>query len=172
MAGRNTISPLGAVARGALAGAAGTAAMSMHQMLQARLQDRSRHDRQPTAEPADPWDSAPAPATVGRRILEGVFHRHVDASAIGGLTQAFHWMHGLAWGTAFGIVQGTLRLPAWLAGPSFGAAVWAASYVELVPMGIYQPPWTYPAGTLATELGYHLTYGAGVATGFELLRRG
>jgi hypothetical protein len=49
--------------------------------------------------------------------------------------------------------------------------VWAASYAELVPPGLSEPPWKYPLGTLANDLGYHLSYGTGVAAGYALVDR-
>lgn len=33
-----------------------------------------------------------------------------------------------------------------------GACVWASSYAQLVPMGLYEPPWKYPPQTLALDL--------------------
>lgn len=38
-------------------------------------------------------------------------------------------------------------------------------------MGIYEPPWKYPARTLANDLGYHLSYGAGVALAHSAIAR-
>jgi hypothetical protein len=57
-------------------------------------------------------------------------------------------------------------------GPLFGLGVWAVSYAELVPLGIYEPPWNYPLGSLVDEIGYHLTYGLTVARSYELLLDG
>ncbi len=51
----------------------------------------------------------------------------------------------------------------------FGAVVWAMSYVQLVPMGLYQLRWKYPPKSIAMELAYHLVYGVGVASGHRLL---
>jgi len=43
------------------------------------------------------------------------------------------------------------------------------SYVQLVPMGLYEPPWKYSPKDIATEIGYHLAYGLGVASTFRFL---
>ena len=58
-----------------------------------------------------------------------------------------------------------LRSPdgTWSAGAGFGLAVWAASYAQLVPLGVLPPPWEYGAATLAEDAGYHAVYGLGVA---------
>lgn len=47
--------------------------------------------------------------------------------------------------------------------------MWGASYAELVPLGSYEPPWKYDAKTLATDVAYHLAFGAGVATAADAL---
>lgn len=51
----------------------------------------------------------------------------------------------------------------------FGVGVWAASYAQLVPLGIYEPPWRYPPKTLVFDLSYHLVYGTGVGATFAVL---
>ena len=144
--------------------------MTVHQEIAARLQCAT-DDPQPGQGPQDPWESAPAPAKVGKRILEGVFHRRVGPERIGVLTNVMHWLYGTGWGAAYGLIGGVVDMDRRVAGPVFGAGVWAASYVELVPMGIYEPPWKYSLGTLANDLGYHLTFGTGVATAYAMLER-
>ena len=143
--------------------------MTLHQELASRLRDGSSSSED--GEDGDPWESAPAPAVVAKRLLEGLFQQEVPAERIGLLTSVVHWGYGTLLGGVYGLVQGTLRARPLLVGPAFGAGVWAASYVQLVPMGLYEPPWAYPVGTLANDLGYHLTYGAGVAAAFEALAR-
>jgi hypothetical protein len=54
-------------------------------------------------------------------------------------------------------------------GLGFGLGVWAASYAQLVPLGIYEPPWRYPAEELAEDLSYHAVYGLGVAGAYAAL---
>ena len=41
--------------------------------------------------------------------------------------------------------------------------------VQLVPMGLYEPPWKYSLKDIGMEVGYHLAYGAGVGAGFAAL---
>ena len=43
------------------------------------------------------------------------------------------------------------------------------SYAQLVPMGIYEPPWKYPAKELALDLSYHIVYGITAAIAYEKL---
>lgn len=162
--------PLGALARGLVAGAVGTAVMTLHQEIVNRMSSNgdggSGSDRE-----RDPWENAPAPAQVAKRILEGVFHKKVPADRIDLLTNVMHWLYGTSWGGIYGLVEGTVEAPPLVAGPLFGGAVWASSYLQLVPMGIYEPPWEYPPGTLANDLGYHLSYGVAVALGHRAIER-
>lgn len=165
---------LSVIARGILAGATGTAAMTAHQEIRQRLAPRHEQPQspeQPSREKgeADPWQSAPAPAQVGKRLIEGLLGRPVPAEAIPTLTQVMHWSYGSAWGGAYAIARQTARGRSRTLGPLFGLGVWAASYVQLVPIGIYEPPWSYPLSSIADEIGYHLTYGATVAASYELL---
>ncbi len=116
---------------------------------------------------AERWHQAPAPAKVAKRILEGIFHVDVSADRIPLLTNATHWLYGSSLGTVYGTGQGTIRANPIGHGLVFGAGVWGFSYAQLVPMGVYEPPWTYPAKTLAVDLSYHLVYGLGVAAAYE-----
>jgi hypothetical protein len=167
--------PLGALGRGLVAGAAGTAAMTGAQALGARLRGGAEEGDGGAdgngGPPRDPWEHAPAPAKVGRRVIEGVFRRQVPPERIGLLTNVMHWGYGTMWGAVFGLVRGSGLLRGAAGGAAFGAAVWAGSYAQLVPMGIYDPPWTYPPGVLAEEGAYHLAYGLGVAAGWAALDR-
>ena len=158
----------GRLVRGVLAGVAGTAAMTAHQELRQRLSDEQGDGGQ--GEQSDPWESAPAPARVGKRLIEGLLHRPVPASAIPALNQVMHWGYGTSWGAVYAIAGRPLRrAPKWLRGPVFGLDVWIASYVQLVPAGIYEPPWRYPLRSILDEVAYHVTYGSTVAVGYGAL---
>lgn len=165
MSARTT--PLGAVVRGLGAGVIGTGFMTVAQELAAKLPPSGDGGGQEGG--GDPWEQAPMPAQVARRISEGVFHHHVGPERIPLLTHAMHWAYGSGWGAVYGLVAGTFRGPALRSGLAFGAGVWAMSYLQMVPMGLYQPPWKYPPRELALDLGYHLAYGTGVGTGYRVL---
>ena len=165
------------VLRGLAAGAAGTAAMTGHQEIRQRF---ARQDARPdpgTAdadgiEELDPWESAPAPAQVGKRLVEGALGRRVPPEAIPALAQVMHWAYGTLWGGVYAFARGSSRSRSMLLGPLFGLGVWAASYAQLVPLGIYEPPWRYPWRSLADEIGYHITYGMTVALTYATIAGG
>ena len=156
------MTPVGAVVRGLAAGVAGTAVMTASQEGVSRLRGSSGGSDGPRS-----WDDAAAPAKVARKVLEGVFGSAQPASRIPLLTNAMHWGYGIAWGAAYGLVRGSVRVHPVIGGALFGTGVWAVSYVELVPMGLYAPPWEYPPEELALDLSYHLAYGLGVAAAFH-----
>lgn len=166
--------PLGALARGVAAGVIGTGLMTIAQELSAKLQSSGDDGQQSDAGgqqqgEQDPWEQASAPAKVAKRISEGVFDHEVPPERIPLLTHGMHWGYGTAWGGVYGLAQGSLHAPTLRHGLVFGSAVWAMSYVQLVPMGLYQPPWKYAAKDIAMEVGYHLVYGVGVASAFRVL---
>ena len=162
--------------KGLVAGVAGTAAVTGHQKLRERL---ARRDAQGEADDVnsdgsnqpDPWEEAPAPAQAGKRLIEGVLDWRVPPEAIPVLTHVMHWSYGTLWGGAFAAGCDSSRSRRLLLGPLFGLTVWGASYAQLVPLGIYEPPWRYPLGSLADELGYHITYGTTVALTYALVER-
>src|SRR4051812_13309383 len=156
-------SPLGAVARGVVAGVAGTAAMTAWQEVAQRLRsaggDDARGEDDGAGPPPDPWEQASVPAKVGRRLLEGVLRRPVPPRRIGLLTNVLHRGYGTGGGAVGGRGGGTVRPRRRLrAGLGLGGFVWAMSSAELVPRGLYAPPWTYPPLELALDLSYHLAY--------------
>ena len=168
------LTPLRAVASGLAAGVVGTVFMTAWQELAARLRSVAA-DGAPESPgpPQDPWENASAPAKVAKRIGEGVFHKPVSSERIPLLTNAMHWGYGTTWGAVYGLAAGSARdAPGLAEGAAFGTVVWVMSYVQLVPMGLYDPPWKTPPLELALDLSYHLVYGAGVGGAYRLLRRG
>jgi hypothetical protein len=165
-------SPVRAFGRGLAAGVIGTAFMTAWQEAASALKKRGAATSTTQQEPdEDPWAHAPAPAQVAKRMLEQVLHKEVHADRIHLLTNVTHWGYGTALGGAYGLVQGLIRTRPAIRGPLFGTGAWAMSYAMLVPMGLYEPPWRYPAKVIAKDLSYHLVFGAGTAFGHELLAR-
>ena len=166
--------PLGAIARGIAAGVVGTGFMTVAQTLPARLQSPDGSQDEETVPPQgqqDPWEQASVPAKVAKRISEGIFHHAVPPSRIPLLTHAMHWGYGTAWGAVYGLLHASRPAAPLRRGLFFGTGLWGLSYVQLVPMGLYEPPWKYAAKDIAMEVGYHLAYGLGVAGAFRSLDR-
>jgi hypothetical protein len=163
------------VARGFAAGVIGTTGMTALQELSilARKVRSNGYAPERREREDDPWSHAPAPAQVAKRILETAFHQEVHADRIKLLTNLTHWSYGTSLGVLYAVVHRKLpfRSRPLVGGPLFGTGAWAMSYATLVPMGLYEPPWRYPAKTIAKDLSYHLVFGAGCAAGYRVLSR-
>jgi hypothetical protein len=164
------MTPLGAVVRGAVAGAVGTAAMDLLWYGRYRRGggDSGLVDWEFTGD-LDSWDDAPAPAQFGKRMVEAVLQAELPVQRARLVNNVTHWATGVGWGAVFGLVGGSVvRGRAWY-GPVFGAGVWLSSYALLVPAKLYKPPWAYDVKTEWQELSAHLVYGLATTTGFRLL---
>ena len=145
------------MARAVAVGLLGTAAMTAAQALAG---DTSSGD------PEKGWDEAPAPAKVARKAL-GLVGVDAPPAWIPVLTQAMHWGYGTAWGASYALAR--RRSASAGEAAAFGLLVWAASYAELVPLGVYEPPWRYDARTHAKDVGLHLAFGAGTVAAARAL---
>jgi hypothetical protein len=118
------------------------------------------------------WESAPAPAHVGERLVKGMLQIDPGENQAALYNNVVHWATGIGWAGLYGLVAGsTERRGRTFLGLPFGAFVWASSYAMLGPMGLYKPIWQYDAGTLGRDLSAHLAYGLGTALTYELLDR-
>jgi hypothetical protein len=170
---RRPQTPVGWIGRGLVAGAAGTAAMDA--LLFARY--RREGGDSPFAawelsSGLSSWEDAPAPAHVGKRLIEGLFGRPVPSRRAALMNNVTHWGYGIANGAQYGIAAGSLKAPRVAYGVPFGALVWGAGYIVLPAMGLYEPIWKYDRKTLGKDLTAHLVYGLGTATAMRLLSRG
>jgi hypothetical protein len=161
--------PLGAVARGAFAGAVGTLAMDL-----VWYERYKRGDGKKTfvewefSAPAD-WKEISAPGQVGKRVVEGFLQRELDPKWAPLVNNVMHWGYGMLWGVQYGIVAGSLPRRSVRLGLFLGPTVWASSYVVLPLAKLYKPIWEYDAKTLAKDLSAHFAYGLGTAATFRLL---
>jgi hypothetical protein len=165
-----TSTPVGAIVRGLLAGAIGTAAMDA--LLFARFRrdgGETRFDKWELSTGVTNWEEAPAPAHVGKRLVEGLFDVELPPTRARLVNNVTHWAYGILGGAQYGIVAGSLPAPRIRYGLPFGASVWGAGYVVLPAMKLYEPIWKYDRNTLAKDLSAHLVYGLATATGLRLL---
>jgi hypothetical protein len=162
--------PLAALARGVVAGAVGTAAMDLVQFARHRLGGgQERLLAWEFSAGLKDWGQAPAPAQLGKRIVEGAVQRQLPPERAALVNNLMHWGYGIAWGGLFGLVAGSLRAPKVRHGLVLGATVWTSGYVVLPLAGLYRPIWEYDARVLARDLGDHLVYGVSAAGAYRLL---
>jgi hypothetical protein len=165
--------PLGAIARGVVSGVAGTLAMDT--LLFARYRRGGGRDRFRDWEFSsglEGWEDAPAPAQVGRRLVEGVTLRELPARRAGLVNNVTHWGYGAFAGLQYGVIGGSLRNPRIAYGAPFGTGVWATGYAVLPPLGLYRQIWEYDRVTLAKDLSAHLVFGLTTAAAFRVLSAG
>ena len=106
---RHQVTPVGAVARGIVAGTVGTAAMDT--LLFARYRRGGGADGayewESSAGVTD-WERAPAPAHVGKRLVEGLFGVQLQPSRARLVNNATHWAYGVLNGAVYGILAESL----------------------------------------------------------------
>lgn len=162
---------VGAIARGAAAGVIGTLAFDLWLYLQYRREGgtESFPDWEFSADVTE-WDTAPAPAQVGRRIIEGLTRTELPDDKAAPINNVAHWAYALGGAAAYGVAAGSLRHPRAAYGPLFGAAMWLSGYVILPPLHLYKKITEYDAKTLGKDLAAHLVYGTATAVAFSLLQ--
>jgi hypothetical protein len=124
--------------------------------------------REDGPQPPRDWSEAPDPAKVGRRVVEGVFHRSVPLEKAGLLTNVVHWLYGSSWGAVYGVIEESVQRPV-LSGVALTGAVMGADYTMLPAMGLYKPPWRYPPRVLGRDFANHLVHGLAVAGAYRAL---
>jgi hypothetical protein len=166
------MTPLAALTRGLLAGAAGTAAMDL--LWFSRYKRGGGEEgflRWELSSGLCSWDQAPAPALVGKRLAEGLFQIEVPPERAPLVNNITHWGYGMLGGVQYGLVAGSLAKPRIVYGIPFGAAVWVSGYVVLPLAHLYKPIWEYDSQTLAKDLSAHIVYGVTTAVVFAFLAR-
>ena len=165
-----TLTPIGAVSRGLLAGVAGTAAMDTWMYLAYRRSGgKEPFLNWEFSSDVKTWADAPAPAQVGRRLYDGLFQRKLPDERAALVNDLTHWGFGIASAAGYGVVAGSLKQPRPVYGLLFGAGVWLGGYGVLPVTGLYEPIWKYDRVTLAKDLAAHLVYGLTTATAFRAM---
>jgi hypothetical protein len=122
------------------------------------------------ADPDQPKTEPPA-LLVGK-LAVGLFERDLTPTVQNGIGQALHWGYGALWGLVYGIVQGSISLPAALHGTVLGLIVWLVGPLGLVPAMKLSPLDTQrESPRLIRSLIFHQIYGWAVALTFSLLTR-
>ena len=143
--------------RSVCAGAVGTATLTLAYAAERRW----RHRRAPLD-----YDDSLVPG----QIVASVMHLpHVTARDERDLGLLLRWSYG----SAFGLLHGALyrRLGEPWASALFGGTLMSAT-LSLFPLLGHTPvPWRWPADVMATSIGTHVAYVAGVAATDDRIRR-
>jgi hypothetical protein len=137
-------------ARSVLAGAAGTAALTLAYAAEHRLRPQVKG-------PLDYDDSL-----VPGQIVASIMHLpHVTAREDDELGLALRWSYGSAFGLWHGLLRRRLGEPA--ASAAFGATLMTATLTLFPVLGRTPPPWRWPRSVIATAFGTHAAYVGAVA---------
>lgn len=142
----------GAMGKGVVAGAAGTALMTASSTIEAKLRDRG---------------SSSAPADAAGKVL-GVEPEGEEGEARFG--NAVHWLYGSAWGGVRGLFA-ALGLRGLAGSAAHGAAVWGAAATMLPALDVAPPPTRWGPKEVAIDLWHHAVYAAGTGMAFWFLNR-
>lgn len=151
-------SRLGWPIRSVLAGAAGTATMTLAYAAERRLRRTARG-------PLDYDDSL-----VPGQIVASIMHLpHVTAREEHELGLMLRWSYGSVFGLLHGALRRTVGEP-W-ASAGFGGTLMTATLTLFPLLGRTPPPWRWSAEVMATSIGTHIAYVAAVAGVDDGVRR-
>jgi hypothetical protein len=142
-----------AVGVGLLAGAAGTAAMTLSSTLEAKLRDR------------DPSD------TPANAVASAIGIAPEDDAAKRRLNNLAHWGYGTGWGAARGLID-VAGLHGAPAAAAHLAIVWGGEQIVLPATGASSPAWKWGAKEIGVDLFHHAVYAAVTSAVFKVLRPG
>lgn len=139
-----------AAGRGLLAGAIGTAAMTLSSTLEMKLRDRA---------------GSSAPADAAGKVL-GV--KPVDEAAAARFSTLVHWGYGTTWGAVRGLLAG-IGLGGGSATAVHFAAIWGGSLVMLPALDVAPPALEMEPTELAIDACHHLVYAVVTALAYRAL---
>jgi hypothetical protein len=140
-----------ALGRGLVAGAAGTAAMTISSTLEMKARDRT---------------ASSAPADAAAKVL-GIAE-FADDAAKERFGTLVHWGYGTGWGVVRALLELAGLSPA-AASAAHLAAVWGSEAVMLPSLGVAAPFWTWGAEEVAVDVGHHVVYATVAGLVYELL---
>jgi hypothetical protein len=121
------LTPVGAVVRGLVAGAVGTAAMDALLFVRYRRSEgTTRFAEWELSSGLKGWEDAPAPAHVGKRLVEGLCDVELSAQSAPLVNNVTHWGFGMLSGA--GTASSPARFPThasatgWPSAPASGRA--------------------------------------------------
>lgn len=142
----------GSLGKGLVAGAVGTAAMTVSSTLEMKLRKR---------------EGSTAPADAAAKVL-GIKPEGEDEKAR--FSTMVHWGYGTGWGSVRGLLGGVgLRgKPAWLA---HLGVVWGSELVMLPALEVAPPIKEWGGKELAIDAFHHLVYASATSLAFGFLDR-
>jgi hypothetical protein len=157
---------------GALAGAAGTAAMDL--VLYRRYRRNGGEVSLWQWEFAcgvTNWEQASAPGKVGEKLERFATGQQPPDEWARPTTNLVHWATGISWGVQYGLLASQTSRLGLIRALALGPTAWLASYAILPLAKVYKPIWEYDARTLRDDLSAHLVFGTATSAVFAALSR-
>jgi hypothetical protein len=142
---------MNSVAKGLLAGVAGTAAMTVSSTIEEKLRGR---------------EPSTAPADAAAKVL-GI-HGFPDDRVKSAFSNAVHWSYGTGWGAVRGLL-GSLGLSPLTASALHFVAVWGSEQVMLPALGVVPPITEWGAEEIAIDAFHHVVYVSATGAVYEAL---
>lgn len=141
------------IGKGLVAGAVGTAAMTLSSTIEAKLRNRG---------------ASTAPADAARTVL-GIekFDSDTAEERFGELV---HWAYGTGWGVVRGLLR-TFGFKGRLSTLTHLAAVYGTEQVLLPRLDVAPPASEWGAKEIAIDLWHHVVYAVATAAAYERLDR-
>jgi len=150
----NALGELGsAIGMGLLAGLAGTAAITLSQMIEMRITKRKASD---------------APVKVVKGIMDVQPASEQETAKVG---NEIHWAYGTSWGIARGLISltGLKGLPATLA---HFAAIWGSALIILPKYNAAKPINEEEPQAIAIDVLHHAVYATAAGFAYDALNAG
>jgi hypothetical protein len=140
------------IGRGLVAGAIGTAAMTVSSTIEQKRRER---------------DASTAPADAAAKVLgiEGF----CDDGAKSRFSTIVHWAYGTSWGVPRALLDAAGLGPA-AATAAHGAALWGSEQVMLPALGVAPPLWEWGAVEVGIDAFHHAVYTVTTSVAYEALR--
>lgn len=138
------------LARGLIAGAAGTAALTLSTTIERRIRGRG---------------SGGEPARGIEKVLGIVPANEKSRKRMAMYT---HWAYGIAWGGIRGLIAG-LGLKGRNAALTHFLSVWGTQLAVLPALHIIGPPWRKPGKDVGIDAAHHALYAAAAGAAFGLM---
>lgn len=144
---------LGALGRGMVAGAVGTAAMTLSETLEMSVTGR---------------DGSQVPGEVGAHLVPGRDPRsRADVALLNG---PVHWAHGISMGALRGVLDlAGLRGP--VASAAHFALLWGGDAALYRSLGVADVPWRWTAGELGTDMLHKGVYAVVTGATYDAMSR-
>lgn len=163
-------SPLSVVVKGAIAGLAGAAVLAQAMQRGPQFMDEKLGVAIEQPDPEVTKDLPEDPrAELAERVATGVFETGISQETKTTASQAIHWSYSAMWGTVYGVVHSSLRIPTLLQATVFGGIVGTVASTLLLAIGLAPSPKEQPKETSVMQLGFHVIFGWTVALVFAVL---